>query len=86
MNEVVKYILESEDEDRVISIRNVRQLFPGDTEYTTGVFSLHENGNDLGEIVFDDRMNQWEYTSLGNLTHQEAGQIAEFIKKESWDE
>ncbi|MGZ3757382.1 MAG: hypothetical protein ACXVAY_20160 [Mucilaginibacter sp.] len=85
MKEVVKYILESEDEDRVISIRNLRPLFSGDTEYKTGVFSLHENGKDLGEIVFDDRMNQWEYTSLGNLTHQEAGQIAEFIKKESWD-
>jgi hypothetical protein len=34
----------------------------------------------MGEIVFDDDMRQWEYTGIGELTHEEAGMIADFIK------
>jgi hypothetical protein len=35
---------------------------------------------DLGDIVFDDNMNQWEYSGMGDLTHLQAEEIASFIK------
>jgi hypothetical protein len=48
--------------------------------YATGVFKLSEGNVSLGEIVFDNNMNQWEYTGMGDLTHEEAEEIANYIK------
>ncbi len=74
------YILETEDEDRAIIIRPYNQLIPGGDLYATGVFSLSEGDVGIGDIVFDDDMNQWEYTGMGDLTHEEAEEIASYIK------
>ena len=76
----MKYILQTEGGDRSISIQPVNEHIPGVDLPITGVFSLKEANADLGDIVFDDKMNQWEYTGMGDLTHKEAGEIAEFIK------
>jgi len=70
------YTLENEDEDRVITIRSVHDGHLN----AKGVFSLTEGIIDRGDIVFDDKMNQWEYTGVGDLTHEEAEGIAKFIK------
>ena len=74
------YMLETEDEDRHIVVKPFPQPIIGGNAFVSGVFGLFEGDTSLGQIVFDDKMNQWEYTALGNLSHEEAGQIAAFIK------
>jgi len=74
------YVLETEDEDRTITIRPVNQPIPGGDLYATGVFSLSEGAVGMGDIVFDDTMQQWEYTGMGDLTHEQAEEIAHFIQ------
>jgi len=74
------YVLDTEDQERHITIRPFPQPLAGNHAFVTGVFGLFEGKASLGEIVFDDKMNQWEYTAAGNLNHKEAGQIAAFIK------
>jgi hypothetical protein len=80
MKSELNYILETDDGDRVIKINTYNPATSGTGAYATGVFALQEGENDLGDIVFDDKMKQWEYTGMGNLTHKEAARIAEFIQ------
>ena len=85
MKSELKYILETDDGDRVIKIHTYNPAIPGSGAYATGVFALQEGKTDLGDIVFDDSMKQWEYTGMGNLTHKEAARIAEFIQSHKND-
>ena len=80
MKNEAHYILQTEDGGRKIIIKPVNLHQPGNGLKVTGVFSLREGAADLGDIVFDDRMNQWEYTGMGDLTHQQAEEIAHFIQ------
>ncbi|QTE39554.1 hypothetical protein ACRQ5D_30535 [Mucilaginibacter sp. P25] len=80
MEKSVIYDLDTEDGIRQIGIEAVQQLIPGTNVYATGVFRLSEGETDLGDIVFDDHMHEWEYTCMGNLTHREAKKVARFIK------
>jgi hypothetical protein len=80
MKKVLTYILQTGDEDRKITINMVNRLCPNGNSTATGVFALTEDKVNRGEIIFDDNMNQWEYTGIGDLTHTEAGVIASFIK------
>lgn len=80
MEKSVIYDLDTEDGIRQISIEAVHQLMPGTREYAMGVFRLSEGETDLGDIVFDDDMHEWEYTGMGDLSHREAKKIARFIK------
>ncbi|MDB4904653.1 MAG: hypothetical protein JWQ63_3934, partial [Mucilaginibacter sp.] len=34
----------------------------------------------MGEIIFDEDMNEWEYNGIDALTYDEAAEIVEFIK------
>ena len=79
MKKAVYYILETGEENRRIRIRPVKHVMPGTNQHATGVFSLSEGKTDIGDIVFDDNMKQWEYTGMGNLTHEQAELIATFI-------
>jgi hypothetical protein len=81
MKNEVHYILQTEEGDRKIIIKPVNLRQPGNGLKVTGVFSLREGAVDMGDIVFDDDMKQWEYTGMGNLTHNEAEQIALFLQK-----
>ena len=63
----------------VINITEVKEAIPGKS-FVSGVFKLTEGKTNLGNLVFDDAMNQWEYTALGNLTHKEAAIVATYIK------
>lgn len=85
MKNELKYILETDDGPRVIKINTYNHAIPGNGTYATGVFALQEGNTDLGDIVFDDKMKQWEYTGMGNLTHKEAARIAEFIQSSKND-
>jgi len=80
MKKVLTYILQTSDDDRKITINPVNRLCPNGNTTATGVFALTEGNVNRGEIIFDDNMNQWEYTGIGDLTHIEAGVIASFIK------
>jgi hypothetical protein len=80
MTEPIYYTLYKDGEEHNITITPVNQNIPGGDVYVTGVFRLNEGGVGLGEIVFDDNMNQWEYTGMGDLNHRDAAEIAEFIK------
>jgi hypothetical protein len=80
MTQPVEYILYTADGDRNITINPVTNPIPGGNRQATGVFGLSEGLVDLGDIVFDDNMNQWEYSGMGDLTHPQAEEIASFIK------
>ncbi|MFC0512627.1 hypothetical protein ACFFGT_00390 [Mucilaginibacter angelicae] len=80
MEKSVVFDLDTEDGIRRISIEAVHQLIPATHMYATGVFRLREGETDLGEIVFDDHMDEWEYTCMGNLKHPEVQEVAGFIK------
>jgi hypothetical protein len=75
-----EYNLYTEDGDRHITIKPHIETIPGGDKYATGVFALSEGAVGLGDIVFDDDMNQWEYSGIGDLTHPQAEEIAQFIK------
>jgi len=75
----VKYSLYSDGNTRSITITPVTKTIAG-VKHATGVFQLSEAGSDIGDIVFDDNMHQWEYTAMGNLTHPEAEEIAGYIR------
>jgi len=80
MIKLADYNLYTADGSRCISIKPVHQTLPGSTLNVTGVFKLKEGSINLGEIVFDDAMNEWEYTAFGNLTHEQAAEIADYIR------
>ncbi|MDN5287593.1 MAG: hypothetical protein JWR38_3867 [Mucilaginibacter sp.] len=74
------YSLYTSDGERSITIKPVHQTIPDVTTQITGVFKLSEGEVDLGDIVFDDNMREWEYTGFGDLTHEQAAQIAKYIQ------
>jgi hypothetical protein len=76
----ISHVIHFDGIERVIHITPVIQRISGGNLYATGVFKLKEGSVGMGEIVFDDDMRQWEYTGIGELTHEEAGMIADFIK------
>lgn len=80
MTEPISYKLYKDNEEHSITITPVNQNIPGGDLYVTGVFRLNEGEVGLGDIVFDDNMNQWEYTGMGDLNHDEAAEIAGFIQ------
>jgi hypothetical protein len=76
----VDYSLYTADGERSITIKPVNKRMPGSTLFITGVFELSEGDVDLGDIVFDDNMREWEYTGFGDLTHEQAAEIAKYIQ------
>lgn len=76
----ISYTLYRNDEEHNITISPVTKVIPGGELYATGVFRLSKGTESMGDIVFDDNMNQWEYTGMGDLTHEEAAEIAAFIQ------
>ncbi len=83
MKTELKYTLDAGHGIRSISIHAHKYAAAGSGFYAKGVFALQEGDTDLGDIVFDDKMMQWEYTGMGNLTHEEAAMIAGYIKNKS---
>ncbi|WP_419701348.1 hypothetical protein [Mucilaginibacter sp. NFX135] len=81
-----EYKLYTADGERVVTIKSVNQTIPGGTVYITGVFKLSEGEVGLGDIVFDDDLREWEYTGFGDLTHEQAAEIAEYIQDKTRQE
>ena len=80
MADTLTFKLYRDSDVHTITITEVKEFIPG-KNFVSGVFRLTEGKTNLGNIVFDDAMRQWEYTALGNLTHKEAGIVANFIKE-----
>lgn len=75
------FILETENEDRTITIRPVNQIIPGGDRYATGVYDLFEGAVGLGSIIFeDDKFENWRYDGWGELSDEAAAEIANFIR------
>jgi len=79
MADHITFKLYRDSDVHTITITEVKEVIPGKS-VISGVFKLTEGKTNLGNIVFDDAMNQWEYTALGDLTHKEAAIVATFIK------
>jgi hypothetical protein len=82
----LNYTLYKNGEEHRITITSHNKTPESDNVQITGVFALSDAGIDIGDIVFDDNMNQWEYTGMGTLTHEEAAEIAGFIQKNKLSE
>ena len=80
MTDTLTFKLYRDSDVHTITITEIKEFIPGKS-FVSGVYKLTEGKTNLGNIVFDDAMRQWEYTALGNLTHKEAGIVANFIKE-----
>ncbi|MES2428208.1 MAG: hypothetical protein V4560_14610 [Bacteroidota bacterium] len=80
MKHPISYLLFKDNKEHKITITPTSQKFKDRDSLITGVYKLSEGKAALGNIVFDDQMKQWEYTAMGNLTHEDAAQIAVFIQ------
>ena len=76
----VSYDINTIDGRRHITITPVNQPLPGGDYYATGVYRLSEGAVGMGDITFDEDMNDWDYDGIGELTWEEAAVIANFIK------
>ena len=79
MADTLSFNLYRDSDVHHITITEVKEVIPG-KNFVSGVFKLTHGKTNLGNIVFDDAMNQWEYTALGDLTHKEAATVATYIK------
>jgi len=76
----VSYDIETIDGPRHITITPVISPISGGVFYATGVFKLSDGVVGMGDITFDDQMDEWEYDGIDALTLDEAGEIADFIR------
>jgi hypothetical protein len=83
MTTQLKYTIYKDDEGHNITITPLMEILPNGDVHLTGVFKLTEGKADLGDIVFDDMLKQWEYTAMGYLNHADAAEIAGFIQAEN---
>ncbi|MGF7080719.1 hypothetical protein [Mucilaginibacter sp. UYCu711] len=83
MTAQLKYTIYKDDEGHNITITPLMKTLPNGEINLTGVFKLTEGGVDLGDIVFDNMLKQWEYTAMGYLDHANAAEIAGFIQTEN---
>ena len=81
MIEETYFILETENENRTITIRPVNQIIPGGDRYATGEYQLSEGVVGLGSIFFDDEeFKNWRYDGWGELSDRETAVLANFIR------
>ncbi len=76
----VSYDIETLDGPVHLTITPVNQVVPGGNYYSTGVYKLTAGVVGYGDIIFDADMIDWQYNGIGELTYNEAAEIAEFIK------
>lgn len=64
-----------------LTITPVNSLLPNGDFYATGVYKLSDGAVGMGEIAFDENMEEWTYNGMDELNWEEAAEVAEFIKK-----
>jgi hypothetical protein len=74
------YDIETTEGPRHLTIAPIsRQLTTGDY-YATGVYKLSSGIAAMGDITFDEDMNEWTYNGIGQLNYEEVAEVADFIK------
>lgn len=63
-----------------ISITPINQPLADGNFFSTGIYKLTDGTVGMGDIIFDDDMLTWTYNGTGELTFDEAAEIADFIK------
>jgi len=63
-----------------LTITPINQLLSNGDYYATGVYKLTDGVVGMGDIIFDEDMNEWEYDGIDELTYDEAAEVANFIK------
>jgi len=63
-----------------LTITPVNALLDNGDFYPTGVHRLTSGTVGMGEIVFDENMEDWTYNGMDELTWEEAADVARFIK------
>ena len=76
----VSYDINTTDGPRHLTITPVNEPVPGGDYYVTGVYKLSDGVVGMGDITFDEDMKEWNYDGIGELTFEEAAEVAEFIK------
>lgn len=76
----VGYDINTQDGPVHLTIIPVNELLPGDVYYSTGVYKLSDGVVGMGDISFNEDMSEWTYDGIGELTYEEAAEVAEFIK------
>jgi hypothetical protein len=80
MTNQVSYNITTVDGPLHITITPVNNLLPNGDYFATGVYKLSSGVVGMGDIVFDEEMDEWEYDGIDQLTYDEAEEIAGFIK------
>jgi hypothetical protein len=76
----VSYDIETTEGPRHITITPINNLLTNGDYYATGVYKLSDGVVGMGDITFDEDMLEWDYDGIGELTYEEAAEIATFIK------
>ena len=76
----VSYDLQTVNGPLHLNISPVNNVLPGGDFYSTGIYKLSNGTVGMGDIVFDEDMNNWSYDGMDELTYDEAAEIAGFIK------
>ncbi len=63
-----------------LTITPVNSLLPNGDFYVTGIYKLSSGAVGMGDIVFEENMNEWSYDGMDELTWEEAAKVADFIK------
>lgn len=76
----VSYNINTMDGVVHLTITPVNQLLPGGDFYSTGVYKLSDGNVGMGDIIFNEDMSDWHYDGIGELTYEQAAEVAAFIK------
>ncbi len=63
-----------------LTITPIIESLPDGIYYATGVYKLSAGTVGMGNITFDEDMTSWTYDGIGELTYEEAAEVADFIK------
>ena len=63
-----------------LTITTIIESLPDGIYYETGVYKLADGNVGMGTITFDEDMANWNYDGIGELTYEEAANVADFIK------
>jgi hypothetical protein len=77
----VKYHLNTEQGERLITIEPVYEEIAGGDLFATGRYILTEGNTDIGEIRFDGELFEWEWHSTTTLEDENVYRLVNFIKE-----
>ncbi len=76
----VNYTIDTDQGPIDLTITPVNTQLPNGDFYATGVFKLTDGVVGMGDITFDNEMNEWNYDGFDEFTWEEVAKIATFIK------